>query len=714
MQERSKTHWRTDPTLRDTRTIVLTGKDPELKRAEILAYFHATFDLDEALLEVLKYEETFALRADPLRHPLIFYFGHTAVFYINKLIQAQLIDQRINPVFESLFAVGVDEMSWDDLNEAHYDWPTVDAVQAYRNRVRALVDQLIQSMPLTLPITWDHPWWVVLMGIEHARIHLETSSVLIRQLPLDQVRAHPLWTICDTSSEPPANTRLPVPPGEVSLGKARDHALYGWDNEYGQHTEQVDAFSAGQRLVSHREYLGFIEAGGYHTQTWWTDEGWQWRQYQQAEYPRFWRASGPGTYRLRCMVEEIDMPWDWPVEVNYLEAKAFANWQSRVTGKSLRLPTEAEWHRLRDTVLDTDQPDWISAPGNINLEHYASSCPVTQFKFGDFYDVIGNVWQWTETAITGFKGFEVHPHYDDFSTPTFDTKHNLIKGGSWISTGNEATRHARYAFRRHFYQHAGFRVIESAQSVSVAVDTYDMDDSIARYCEFHFGQTYFNVPNFPKALADLCLRHAENKPKRRALDLGCSVGRSSFELARAFDHVTGLDFSVRQIQVGVELLTQGFVRYPRLEEGELVTYHEVTLAGLDLDRLRGQVEFFQADACNLKELYTGYDLILAANLIDRLYDPLKFLTMIHERLTPGGLLVIASPYSWDETITEKTKWIGGIRKNGEPYTTLTGLHEVLAPHFKRVGEAVKVPFVLRVTQNRFEHTLSEVTVWEKT
>ncbi len=125
MQERSRANLRTDPALRHTRTIVLNEGAAETKRAEIREYFHATYAIDEALLEVLKYDATFYLRADPLRHPLIFYFGHTAVFYINKLILAQLIDQRVNPVFESLFAVGVDEMSWDDLNEAHYDWPTV-------------------------------------------------------------------------------------------------------------------------------------------------------------------------------------------------------------------------------------------------------------------------------------------------------------------------------------------------------------------------------------------------------------------------------------------------------------------------------------------------------------------------------------------------------------------------------------------------------------
>lgn len=51
--------------------------------------------------------------------------------------------------------------------------------------------------------------------------------------------------------------------------------------------------------------------------------------------------------------------------------------------------------------------------------------------------------------------------YTMISTPTFDGKHNLIKGGSWISTGNLALKSSRYAFRRHFFQHAGFRYVVS-------------------------------------------------------------------------------------------------------------------------------------------------------------------------------------------------------------------------------------------------------------
>ena len=129
--------------LRNTRTTILNAGSPENKREEIRDYFHNTFTLDEKLYDCLAGDDGFYLRAEPLRHPLIFYLGHTGVFYINKLITAKIAQQRINPTFESMFAVGVDEMSWDDLDEAHYDWPTVDAVKVYRDEVRAFVDNII-------------------------------------------------------------------------------------------------------------------------------------------------------------------------------------------------------------------------------------------------------------------------------------------------------------------------------------------------------------------------------------------------------------------------------------------------------------------------------------------------------------------------------------------------------------------------------------------
>jgi len=699
--------------LRNTRTTILNKGSAEEKRVEIRDYFHKSFTLEEQLYATLADDNAFYLRAEPLRHPLIFYLGHTAVFYVNKLIVAKVIEERINPHYEALFSIGVDEMSWDDLNDDNYDWPSVAEVKAYRDQVRTMVDHVIETLPLALPIDWDNPFWSVMMGIEHSRIHLETSSVIIRRLPLDQLRQLPLWDICDESGLAPQNELLTVAGGQVDLGKSKDHALYGWDNEFGRHRFHVEDFQASKYLVSNQEFMAFVEAGGYRNDKYWTDEGWRWLGFSKAEQPLFWIMDG-NSYRLRTMTREITMPWDWPVEVNYLEAKAFCNWKARESALPIRLPTEDEWYRLHDLHEIPDQPYWEQAPGNINLEHWASSCPVARFPFGDFFDLIGNVWQWTETPISGFTGFEVHPWYDDFSTPTFDTQHNLIKGGSWISTGNEATRDARYAFRRHFFQHAGFRYVAAEQELEVTETMYETDASVAQYCDAHFGPEKFGVPNFPARLVSICLEVMADRPKNRALDLGCAVGRSSFELAKHFNFVSGVDFSARFIRIAHQLQEKGLTHYQLPEEGEIVSFHETRLSDFGLAENLDKIEFMQGDAHNLKPQFTGYDLVLAANLLDRLYDPAHFLSSIHERIHPGGLLVLASPYTWLEEFTRKENWVGGVRLAGEPFTTLDGLKEQLGSHFGMLEEPRDVEFVIRETARKFQHTVSQLTFWERT
>ena len=147
----------------------------------------------------------------------------------------------------------------------------------------------------------------------------------------------------------------------------------------------------------------------------------------------------------------------------------------------------------------------------------------------------------------------------------------------------------------------------------------------------------------------------------QALDLGCAVGRSSFELARYFEQVVGLDFSARFIASAVELQQAGIKRYVIKDEGELVSYKELNLSELELEETAQRCQFMQADACNLNQKYTGYDLIFAGNLIDRLYAPKTFLSMIHERMNQGGLLILASPYTWLEEYTERQEWLGGFK-----------------------------------------------------
>jgi len=699
--------------LKGIRTIILSQGTPEAKREEIRHYFHQTMTIEEKLYQTLKTDEAFYLRADPLRHPIIFYLGHTAAFFINKLNIAKLINHRINPAYESMFAVGVDEMSWDDLNEVHYNWPEVSAVRAYRDAVRNFIDNYINSLPLEMPITWNSPWWTIMMGIEHARIHLETSSVLIRQLPLEQVVQLDFWSICPESGTAPINELIPVKGTKLKPGKTKDNPLYGWDNEFGSYSAEVADFRASKYLVSNQEYLSFVDAGGYKDPQWWTEEGWNWNTYRQLGMPLFWKKDEQGEYWLRTMASLIPMPWDWPVEVNYLEAKAFTNWLSATTGKTLRLPTEDEWYVLRDANINTDQPYWDKAPGNINLEHYASSCPVTKYAHKDFFDIIGNVWQWTETPIHAFPGFEVHPHYDDFSTPTFDTRHNLIKGGSWISTGNEAIRDSRYAFRRHFYQHAGFRYVETDAPVIIQEELYETEPEVVVWCDSQWKNHPVWGDSFSTRLINHILPYLNDIIKDSALAMGCKTGRAAFELAKYFDNVTGVDFTARHINVACDMKEKGRIRYVTTEEGLIQSFHEVNLADFAMEHIAYKVDFWQADASNLNPKFIGYNLILIEDLLTGTYNPKHLLSMIHERLKEGGLLVIADSYNWDITQMQPENWIGGIRKDGEPYTTLEGISDILQTHFNRLSDIGEIPRYLKRNNRNFDVALAEVTLWLK-
>jgi len=695
-----------------TKTIDLRNGTPEDKRREIINYFEKTWAVDEKLYTQLKSDEVFYHRGDPLRHVLLFYFGHTAVFYINKLFLAKMLENRINPGFESIFAIGVDEMSWDDLNERHYNWPTVDAVRNYRNMAKKVILEVIEKTTLNLPITWNDPLWIILMGIEHERIHLETSSVLIRQLPLEEVVADKFGKICTESGNAPNNELLAVTGAEMHLGKSFDHPQYGWDNEYGKYIEKVEDFKTSKYLISNGEFLKFIEDGGYLTQEFWTEEGWNWKTFKQAEMPLFWRKGNPN-YKLRLVAEEIEMPWNWPAEVNYLEAKAFCNWKSKNTGKTLRLPTEAEWKRLSELVQVDDELEWETAPGNINLEHFTSPCPVDKFSVGGFYDVIGNVWQWTETPITGYPGFKVHPLYDDFTVPTFDGKHNIIKGGSWISTGNEATSSARYAFRRHFYQHAGFRMVESQQPLILHNDEYETDWDVANSCETNWGDAFADTENFYKQLAKLAIQSVGNKKNINVLDLNAETGRLAFELAQHFDKVTALDMSTRFIRMPIQLQEKGFIRYIVKDEGELVFYREIVLSEIGLDNGKDNILFMQADANNLKAIYSGYDLIIVPNLLEELICPILFLKSIQERLNKNGILILTSTYNWDGNETKRAHWPGGFKQDGEPLTSYEGIQTILENHFTLENKPFDLTLTLRKSSRIVEKQLAEVSVWKK-
>ncbi|QSV56340.1 MAG: 5-histidylcysteine sulfoxide synthase [Dolichospermum sp. UKL201] len=422
----------------------------------LLKYFENSWELEETLMKSLVKEETFYINPDPLRNKLIFYLGHSAVFYINKLIQVGLIKNRINPQYETLFEIGVDPETPAELEVAiqGVNWPNIKKVWEYRNKARAEITTIINKTPLDLPIHQQHPIWALLMGIEHSRIHVETSSMLLRQLPVDKLKRPQGWNYAPTNGEIPHNQMREVPGGVVKLGKRQDDLTFGWDSEYGHLEVEVKPFLASQYLITNGEFLEFVQAGGYNNVNYWHTESWAWKQLYNIQYPKFW-IHQENNYRYRATFDELDLPLDWPVEVNHYEAMAFCRWK----GKNARLMTEAEWHQ----ALKISEDSSLANNYNLNLQ-FISPTPVGMFSENHqsgLSDLRGNVWEWLGETFKPLPGFKTHHLYEDQSAPFFDDKHFMMLGGSWATNGTMALPCYRNWFRPYFYQHVGFRVAES-------------------------------------------------------------------------------------------------------------------------------------------------------------------------------------------------------------------------------------------------------------
>ena len=138
------------------------------------------------------------------------------------------------------------------------------------------------------------------------------------------------------------------------------------------------------------------------------------------------RASGAGrmkAYRLRTMLTERPMPWELAGGSELPRSQGvFAIGRRHKLPSPYACPVKLSGcigtiRPIRVTAMPRQQPRQTSTSTQA-----ASSCPVDRFVCNGFGDVIGNVWQWTETAVDSLPGFRIHPYYDDFSTPTFDSR----------------------------------------------------------------------------------------------------------------------------------------------------------------------------------------------------------------------------------------------------------------------------------------------------
>jgi putative 4-mercaptohistidine N1-methyltranferase len=239
---------------------------------------------------------------------------------------------------------------------------------------------------------------------------------------------------------------------------------------------------------------------------------------------------------------------------------------------------------------------------------------------------------------------------------------------------------------------------------------YESDKLLAEYLLFHFGSADEILPPdrpWPAGMRE-ALDFAVRTPARfspgvadSGLDLGCAVGRSTFEMARTCRHVTGIDFSHAFIRAAETLRQGAELPYTRLEEAALLTPLVARAPG-DVDASR--IHFIQGDAMRLPADLGAFDRVHAANLICRLTRPQLLLERLPSLVKPGGELVLATPCTWLETFTPPDHW--------PATTTFDWLLASLAPGFTLV-ETAEEPFLIRETARKFQWTSSLLTRWRR-
>ncbi len=113
---------------------------------------------------------------------------------------------------------------------------------------------------------------------------------------------------------------------------------------------------------------------------------------------------------------------------------------------------------------------------------------------------------------------------------------------------------------------------------------------------------------------------------------------------------------------------------------------------------------------DLRDHLGQHDVVIMANLIDRLPDPARCLERIPGLLNPGGQLVITSPYTWMEEFTPREKWLGGFEQNGRAVRALDTLRGILGKDFD-LARTLDLPFLLREHARKFQLSVAQASVW---
>ncbi len=412
----------------------------------------------------------------PLMSPLVWDLAHVGNYEEQWLLRAAAGGEALRPEIDDLY----DAFEHPRSERPQLPLLSPEEASGYISHVR---DRVLDSLD-RLRLVPDHPLldrgFVFGMVIQHEHQHDETM------LATHQLRAGEA-VLAGTPQAPPVSGAVGLPrevrvdAGPFELGTSDDPWAY--DNERPAHWVHLPTYWIDTVPVSNRDYLAFMDGGGYDDPGHWTAAGWDWRCRSGKRAPAFWFHDAGRWMRHRFgRVEPV--PLDEPVQhVCWYEADAYARWAGK------RLPIEAEWEKAArwdprsgrarrypwgnqgaSTPGPADCPDRADC-ANLGQRHLQPT-PVGCYPDGEsaygVRQLLGDVWEWTASDFHGYPGFVPFP-YREYSQVFFGTGYKVLRGGSWAtdpSACRSTFRNWDYPVRRQIF--AGFRCARTAGTAGTA------------------------------------------------------------------------------------------------------------------------------------------------------------------------------------------------------------------------------------------------------